>query len=106
MVRPEGLEPPPVGSEVPLWPFTLGSVGDFSWGKGYSAATIRRPSSGNFRMTKKTKYAAKKNHTAPYKHPEAKNLMRPEVGTQAQFKKKKPPKTYRYDSSLSPSLDW
>ena len=32
--------------------------------------------------------------------------MRPDVGTQAQFKKKKPPKTYRYDSSLSPALDW
>jgi len=32
--------------------------------------------------------------------------MRPEVGTQAQFKKKKPPKTYHYDSSLSPALDW
>ena len=32
--------------------------------------------------------------------------MRPEVGTQAQFKKKKSPKTYRYDSSLSPVLEW
>ncbi len=32
--------------------------------------------------------------------------MRPEVGTQAQFKKKKPPQTYQYDSSLSPALDW
>jgi hypothetical protein len=32
--------------------------------------------------------------------------MRPEVGTQAQFKKKLPPKTYCYDSSLSPALDW
>src|SRR5713226_3291732 len=32
--------------------------------------------------------------------------MRPEVGTQAQFRKKKPPQTYRYDSSLSPSLEW
>ncbi len=30
----------------------------------------------------------------------------PEVGTQAQFKKKKPAKTYRYDSSPSPALDW
>ena len=57
-------------------------------------------------MAKKTKSAAKTNQTAPYKHPEAKSLMRPEVGTQAQFKKKKPPKTYRYDSSLSPTLDW
>jgi adenine-specific DNA-methyltransferase len=32
--------------------------------------------------------------------------MRPEVGTQAQFRKKKDPATYRYDSSLSPALDW
>jgi len=28
------------------------------------------------------------------------------VGTQPQFKKKKLPATYRYDSSLSPALDW
>ncbi len=41
-----------------------------------------------------------------YSHPEAKSLLRPDVGTQAQFKKKKPPATYRYDSSLSPALDW
>jgi adenine-specific DNA-methyltransferase len=32
--------------------------------------------------------------------------MRPDVGTQPQFRKKKPPVTYRYDSSLSPALDW
>ena len=57
-------------------------------------------------MAKKIKPAAKTNQTAPYKYPEAKSLMRPEVGTQAQFKKKKPPKTYHYDSSLSPALDW
>lgn len=56
-------------------------------------------------MAKKTKFAIKKAQTAPYQHPEAKSLMRPEVGTQAQFKKKAP-KTYRYDSSLSPALDW
>ncbi len=41
-----------------------------------------------------------------YKHPESESPMRPDVGTQAQFKKKKPPVTYRYDSSLSPALDW
>ena len=41
-----------------------------------------------------------------YQHPESESPMRPEVGTQAQFKKKLPPKTYRYDSSLSPALDW
>ena len=32
--------------------------------------------------------------------------MRPDVGTQAQFKKRKPPKTYRYDTSLDPALSW
>jgi adenine-specific DNA-methyltransferase len=41
-----------------------------------------------------------------YRHPEAESPLRPEVGTQAQFKKRKPPVTYRYDSSLSPALDW
>jgi adenine-specific DNA-methyltransferase len=48
--------------------------------------------------------------TAPryeaFEHPEAQSPMRPDVGTQAAFKKKKPPVTYRYDSSLSPALDW
>lgn len=32
--------------------------------------------------------------------------MRPDVGTQAQFRKKKSPKRYSYDSSISPALDW
>jgi adenine-specific DNA-methyltransferase len=57
-------------------------------------------------MAKKSKLATKSNQTAPYSHPEATSLMRLEVGTQAQFKKKKPPATYRYDSSLSPALEW
>lgn len=58
----------------------------------------RRPRSS------KSNSQAKKTET--YKHPEAELLLRPEVGTQAQFRKKKSPKTYRYDSSLSPALDW
>src|SRR5437868_11002106 len=41
-----------------------------------------------------------------YRHPESESPMRPEVGTQAHFKKKLPPKKYRYDDSLSPALDW
>ena len=44
--------------------------------------------------------------TKQYKHPTAELRLRPDVGTQAQFKKKKPPKTYRYDASLSPELNW
>jgi adenine-specific DNA-methyltransferase len=50
--------------------------------------------------------ASKTKPAKNYKHPESESPMRPEVGTQAQFKKKLPPKTYRYDSSISPALDW
>ncbi|MGB9920955.1 MAG: site-specific DNA-methyltransferase [Moorellales bacterium] len=42
----------------------------------------------------------------PYRHPEAELPLRPDAGTQAQFRKHKPPARYRYDSSLSPALDW
>ncbi len=49
--------------------------------------------------------AADSGAAKSYAHPEAEALMRPDIGTQAQFKKKKEPKKYRYDSSLSPSLD-
>ena len=60
-------------------------------------------------MAKTTKPRASKAGPTPvetYRHPEATSLLRPDVGTQAQFRKKKPPQTYRYDSSLSPALDW
>ena len=50
--------------------------------------------------------ASKGRRAEGYKHPEASALLRPDVGTQAQFRKKKKPVTYRYDPSLSPSLDW
>jgi len=49
---------------------------------------------------------AKETKAESYRHPEADSPLRPEAGTQAQFRKKKPPVTYRYDSSLSPSLEW
>lgn len=41
----------------------------------------------------------------PYLH-EQKAPMRPDIGTQAQFRKKKAPTAWRYDSSLSPTLEW
>jgi adenine-specific DNA-methyltransferase len=57
---------------------------------------------------KKPKAAAAKggDPAKSYKYPEAEALMRPDIGTQAQFKKKKEPKKYSYDSSLSPVLEW
>jgi adenine-specific DNA-methyltransferase len=57
--------------------------------------------------TTRTRTGAPANRSAKsYKHPDAESPMRPEVGTQAQFKKKLPPKKYRYDDSLSPALEW
>ena len=50
--------------------------------------------------------AGKERSTGSYAHPEASALLRPDAGTQAQFRKKKPPATWRYDPSLSPALDW
>jgi len=41
-----------------------------------------------------------------YRHTESESPMRPDVGTQAQFRKKKKPVTYRYDSSLAPEMNW
>ena len=55
---------------------------------------------------KKTDSKAGETDTKSYRHTEAESLLRPDVGTQAQFRKKKPPVMYRYDSSLSPSLEW
>lgn len=57
---------------------------------------------------KKTKTARAKTSkgTDKYKHPESTNLVRPDIGVQAHFKKRKEPATYRYDSSLAPALQW
>ncbi len=44
--------------------------------------------------------------TDSYSHPDADSPLRPDIGTQAQFRKKKPAKSYRYDSSLDPQMQW
>lgn len=41
-----------------------------------------------------------------YSHPEAEAVLRPEIGIQAQFKKKKAPHKYLYDQTLDPALHW
>jgi adenine-specific DNA-methyltransferase len=43
--------------------------------------------------------------TAVYRHDEQ-SVLRPDAGTQAQFRKRIDPKRYRYDDSLSPALNW
>ncbi|TRT83187.1 MAG: site-specific DNA-methyltransferase, partial [Microcystis aeruginosa Ma_OC_H_19870700_S124] len=47
-------------------------------------------------MPKKTN---KKTEAKSYNHGEE-HPQRPDIGTEPHFKKKKPPVTYRYDSSL------
>src|SRR5450432_69194 len=59
---------------------------------------------------KKQPAAAKKvrpeKETGSFTHPEAQLLIRPEIGAQARFRKKKPPQKYRYDDSLDPEMQW
>ncbi len=64
------------------------------------------PTKGKSKTKPPSVKSAAGKREADYRHPEAETPLRPEVGTQAQFRKKKPPVTYRYDSSLSPALDW
>jgi adenine-specific DNA-methyltransferase len=54
-------------------------------------------------MAKRSVKAGKRAEV--YQH-EDRAVLRPEAGTQAQFKKRKAPRKYRYDSSLSPALEW
>jgi adenine-specific DNA-methyltransferase len=57
--------------------------------------------SDGIRAAKTDRFGAAKTYTHAQRA-----LLRPEVGTQAQFRKRKPPKAYSFDSSLSPALDW
>jgi adenine-specific DNA-methyltransferase len=50
--------------------------------------------------------AARAADAAIYEHKNAEALIRPEVGVQARFKKRKPPANYKYDPSLAPSMRW
>jgi adenine-specific DNA-methyltransferase len=56
--------------------------------------------------TRKTLRPAQSQVADSYEHKTADSPMRPDVGTQAQFRKRKPPKTYSYDTSLDPALSW
>jgi hypothetical protein len=65
-----------------------------------------RETSDRLTASARAKSSAEKARAKPYTHPTHELAGRPEIGMQAQFRKKKAPKTYTYDSSLSPALDW
>lgn len=56
-------------------------------------------------MATKKNAATTQGQTADYQHTQE-ATQRPDVGVQDQFTTRKPPKTYRYDSSLDPALSW
>ena len=61
-------------------------------------------------VTKKKPAASGSATTGPaaasFEHKGAEALIRPEVGVQSRFKKRKPPAKYAYDPSLAPSMQW
>lgn len=56
-------------------------------------------------MATKKSAATPQSQTTDYQHAQQ-ATQRPDVGVQDQFNTRKPPKTYRYDSSLDPALSW
>jgi adenine-specific DNA-methyltransferase len=67
---------------------------------------IRDAMSSRKSVTGPTARTTKPKPAKSYKHSEATSPMRPEVGTQTRFKKKLAPAKFRYDDSLSPSMEW
>ncbi len=67
---------------------------------------MARPKKGNGGSREPAAGTSRARIAERYTHPEQTSPMRPDVGTQPQFRKKKGPATWRYDSSLSPALDW
>ena len=67
-------------------------------GEAYTAPAPEQPK-------RKSAAAPAGNGAAAYTHADE-AVLRPDVGVEAQFSHRKPPKTYRYDSSLAPELMW
>src|SRR5438552_19009733 len=57
-------------------------------------------------MQPRMKTAGHPKTAKAYDHKETEAILRPDIGIQAQFKKKKEPAKYRYDRSLDPQLSW
>ena len=67
---------------------------------------VKRANSKTMNKMTPTSHSGMGRSAEGYRHPEATAALRPDVGTQAQFRKKKDPVDYQYDSSLSPALEW
>src|SRR5665213_134398 len=74
-------------------------------GTGNGKKTLAVPSPGS-NSAAKTRPASAGREPASYSHPTSDSPLRPDVGTQAQFKKRKAPAKYKYDASLSPAMEY
>jgi adenine-specific DNA-methyltransferase len=70
-----------------------------------SGGEVPAPSAVTQSGTATPKRVSMTDQTEQYRHADE-AVQRPDVGVQDQFQAKKPPKTYRYDSSLDPALSW
>lgn len=75
-------------------------------------AAKKSPAKKSQAPNSKRSYAMNHPEDAPdilvdaYEHRVIEMISRPEVGAQAQFQNKKKPKKYKYDPTLSPTLQW
>jgi adenine-specific DNA-methyltransferase len=86
----------------------------FSWSderkmaakRGKRSGTKHTGSGSGTRAARQAENLAAQSKADSYEHVDATMASHPDVGTQATFRKKRPAKNYKYDSSLSPSLEW
>jgi len=93
-----------------LWEFRVFRRRDEWEGEPVKKPRTPKPPHNSQPMPKRLSVGVRKTaETTPraeaYQHHEE-TVLRPEVGTQAQFKERRPPRKYRYDSALSPALEW
>lgn len=70
------------------------------------ATKTKRPTSQRARRSHNGDLPNPVSTAKSYQHPGQTAPQRPDIGTQAQFRKRTEPARYSYDSSLGPTLDW
>jgi adenine-specific DNA-methyltransferase len=76
------------------------------YNRSVSVPTKSKRVSGPAAGSKNSGQANSAGQTKTYSYPTETAPLRPDIGTQPQFRKRKQPTKYSYDSSLSPALDW
>ena len=75
-------------------------------GGGGKLSKLRRPGSASGKSPAKTQGNRSSQKAEAYRHRTPEAVQRPDAGVEEHFSKRKPPKSYKYDSSLAPELCW